>query len=172
LRTSMSATTWGEQIATGAIAKDAEFTKDFTFSLTSSITPAYADQPSTWDKTKLVPFAVIYKVNGSKHDYVNGARHYEFPATIEGLNAVNNMAVYPNPAFGQTAVSFDVPNQGSVTINVLDNVGRTVYTSGALQVSAGRTLHNISTANLAAGLYNINVVSEHGISTQRLSVVK
>ncbi len=173
LRTSMTASTWGEQIATGTIAKDAEFTKDFTFDLSGSITPAHADQPSTWDKTKLVPFAVIYKINGStSRDYVNGARHYEFPATIEATEAVNNMAVYPNPAYGSTSVSFDQANSANITINMIDNLGRTVYTSGVINANAGRTIHTINTANLAAGIYNINIVSDNGISTQRVSVVK
>lgn len=172
IRSSMSASTWGEQIATGTIAKDDEFTKDFTFDLSGTINPPHADQPSTWDKTKLVPFAVIYKINGTSREYVNGARHYEFPATIEATEAVNNMAVYPNPAYGHTSVSFDNANAGQVTINVIDNMGRTVYTSGVINTNPGRTIHNINTGNIAAGIYNINIISDNGTSTQRVSVVK
>lgn len=172
LRGSMSASTWGEQIATGAIAKDDEFDKTFTFDLTSSITPNYADQPSTWDKTILVPFAVIYKVNGSNHQYVNGSRHIDFETSVSNIQNVNNLAIFPNPATTTTTVSFDSDKATEATILVTDAIGKIVHNSGAVNVSSGRYFYNIETANMAAGLYNVTIKTQDGVLSQKLSVVK
>lgn len=170
LRTSMSATTWGEELANGAIAKDKEFTKSFSFDLSAPFTPSYADVPTTWDKTKLVPYAVIYKVNGSKHEYVNSTRFYQYPASVGELSAVQNLAIWPNPATTEASMSFEMQEAGDVTITVVDNLGRTVYNSGALNANTGRFHHTINTSNMAAGIYNVSVATSKGISTEKLSV--
>lgn len=172
LRSSMSASTWGEQIATGTIAQGDEFDKTFTFDLSSSITPNYADQPSTWDKTILVPFAVIYKVNGGSHEYVNGARHYDFETSISNIASVNNLAIFPNPATTQATVSFDSDKATEATILVTDAVGKVVHNSGAINVTAGRYFYNIETSNIGSGLYNVTIKTQDGVLTQKLSVAK
>lgn len=162
LRASMSATTWGEQIATGSIAANSDFSKTYNFTVTDS----------KWDKTKLKPVAILYKVNGTKHDYVNGTEHYSFPTSVATVNNVQNVAVYPNPATTQATVSFDAAKATTASVIVTDAMGRQVYNSGSLNVSNGRTIHTINTASIAAGIYNITIVSEEGTSTQRLSVSK
>lgn len=172
LRASVTASTWGKTLSTGSITKGTEFDETFTFDLTSSTTPAYSDQPSTWDKTLLVPMAVIYKQNGSTHDYVNGTNHFEWPASVAGISYVNNVAMFPNPAQNYTAVSFDTDKPTSATINVVDMTGRTVYTSGLQNVKTGRYIHKINTSNLAAGLYNVTIATDNGFNTQKLNVVK
>lgn len=173
LRTSMTASTWGEQIATGSITQGDEFTKTFTFDLTSSITPNYADQPSTWDKTKLVPFAVIYKSEGlNSYSYVNGSRRYEYPASVNDLGFVQNATIYPNPATTQTTVAFEAQENTTASVTVVDATGRTVYQAQDLKVTPGRFFHTINTYNMANGLYNVTIATDNGVSTQRLSIVK
>lgn len=174
LRSSMTPSTWGEQIATGAITANDEFDKTFTFDLSSSITPAYADQPSTWDKTKLKPFAVIYKSSGpGSYDYVNGAKKYSFAASVGNVSGnVSNVSIFPNPAAADATVSFDTHVNTTASIQVIDAMGRSVYNSGSIEVAQGRYLHTINTSGLAAGIYNVTVQTENGSKTIRLSVTK
>ena len=173
VRSSMSSSTWGKQIATGSINKDDEFDEDFTFDLTSSITPNYAQQPADWDKTKLAPFAVIYKVEGiSNHTYVNGTKHYDFPSSVNDVQAVQNATMYPNPATKETTVAFDADKSTSVNVTVVDMMGRTVYNSGELNATTGRFFHTINTSVLAAGVYNVSIATGDAVSTQKLNIVK
>lgn len=172
LRTSMTASTWGVPIPATSVKKDGTFEHTFEFDLKAAFTPSYADKPEDWDKTKLVPYAVIYKVEGGKHKFVNSATHYDYPASINNIAAVENVTVFPNPATEKTTIAFESNSTNNVNIIVTDNIGRTVYNSGNISVNNGRTLHSISTSNLAAGVYNVSVKSDNGVNTQRLNVVK
>jgi hypothetical protein len=54
---------------------------------------------------------------------------------------------------------------------VVDNLGRVVFNSNE-QMTAGDQRMTIPTANFAAGAYNVNIKTENGNATQRLSVIK
>lgn len=172
LRTSMSSSTWGVAIPADKVKKDGEFEHTFEFDLKAAFTPNYADKPEDWDKTKLVPYAIVYKVEGAKHVFVNSATHYDYPASVNNVAAVENVTVFPNPATEKATVAFESNNTNSVNIVVTDNIGRTVYNSGDIAVNNGRTLHTINTSNFAAGVYNVSINSDNGVNTQRLSVAK
>jgi hypothetical protein len=162
LRASMSTNVWGEQIATGSIAANAEYSKTYTYTVTDT----------KWDKTKFHPVVVLFKQNGSKYDYVNGNDKYGFATSVENVATMQNVTVYPNPATEQATVAVSLDKAAEVNITLVDAVGRVVYNSGNLQFGTGVNPHFINTNNLAAGVYNVNIVSGGNVETQRLSVVK
>eukprot|EP01012_Entosiphon_sulcatum_P013966 TRINITY_DN19118_c0_g1_i1.p1 TRINITY_DN19118_c0_g1~~TRINITY_DN19118_c0_g1_i1.p1 ORF type:complete len:359 (-),score=52.87 TRINITY_DN19118_c0_g1_i1:992-2068(-) len=162
LRASMSTNVWGEQIATGSIAANAEYTKSYTFTVTDT----------KWDKTLFHPVVVLFKQNGSKYDYVNGNDKYGFATSVANVGTMQNVSVYPNPATEQATVAVSLDKAADVNITLVDAVGRVVYNSGNLQFGTGVNAHFINTSSLAAGVYNVNIQSEGNVETQRLSVVK
>lgn len=56
----LSGNSWGVQVANGAIAANASFTKTITIPIDPS-----------WNKDKLTVFTAIWKKNGTKYDFVN-----------------------------------------------------------------------------------------------------
>lgn len=110
----------------------------------------------------------------------SNAGHYAFVDNLKVTNTtgvetvINNSTVslYPNPAKEAAALDFTLVKGGTVVVNVLDAVGRTVATVANGTMAAGAQHITIPTAALAAGVYNISIQTEEGTLTQRLSVVK
>lgn len=91
---------------------------------------------------------------------------------VNNVIAAGDVKLFPNPAKEAATLEFNLAKANTVTVSVIDALGRTVSTlaNGSLQQGAQRM--NIPTAALAAGVYTINIQTEEGTITQRLSVVK
>ncbi len=87
-------------------------------------------------------------------------------------NSVEAISVYPNPASLNANVAFTLQNNSKVTIQVSDVTGRVLSTIAATEYTAGEHEVELSTAGLSSGLYNVNVISEAGTATTRLTVIK
>jgi hypothetical protein len=94
-----------------------------------------------------------------------------WPTDVPTIANETKVLVYPNPASDYTVVGLDMQEAANVSVNITDATGRVVY-KNAQQVAAGRHDMPISTASMAAGLYNVTITTEKGSVTQRLSVVK
>ena len=81
-------------------------------------------------------------------------------------NANTTLSVYPNPAVSETFVT--IANAGMNEVSVYDMQGRMVGTMN-VEAVAGEQVR-ISTAELNAGVYFINVKSENAVSTAKLVV--
>lgn len=69
---------------------------------------------------------------------------------------------YPNPFTGSTNISFDLPAPASISISVMDILGRTISVSPIQDVAAGKQrLLELNTEGLAPGVYiyrlNVNM---------------
>ncbi len=87
-------------------------------------------------------------------------------STLEGVN------IFPNPATSSAFVQFNLLNASKVGIEVSDVMGRVLSTMPTTEYTAGNQQVEIATGNLAAGLYNVKVVTETGTATVRLTVIK
>ena len=87
-------------------------------------------------------------------------------ASIIGLN------IYPNPAQSVLNINFSTEETSDVTVNVINVNGSLVQTTSLNNVNAGNRVMTISTEDLAAGIYNLNVVTSAGIETRNFVVVK
>lgn len=81
-------------------------------------------------------------------------------------NANTTLSVYPNPAVSETFVT--LTNAGMNEVSVYDMQGRMVGTMNVEAVAGEKV--RISTAELNAGVYFINVKSENAVSTAKLIV--
>jgi para-nitrobenzyl esterase len=78
-------------------------------------------------------------------------------------DAVTPFTLYPNPASNQVSINFD--NAEPANLRVFDMSGRQVISLN--KINSG---YNLPTASLANGLYLLQVISEKGISTQKMVV--
>ncbi len=80
-------------------------------------------------------------------------------------SAVN---VFPNPTAGRATVSLTETGATRVSLRVIDNLGRVVYT-GTMADNAAK---NIDLSNLSNGLYTLKVTLDDQVVTKSLSVLK
>ena len=73
------------------------------------------------------------------------------------------MALYPNPTNGLVKIEA----QGMTHISVVSILGQMVFDS---DVNADQ--YEINMAQFNAGVYVVRIATEHGVSTQRVTVVK
>ncbi len=93
--------------------------------------------------------------------------------TTSGINEMDDVArfiaVYPNPSNEMAGVEFDLINPSDVTLNLVNSLGQTVFTS-AKTLNAGIQKMEVPTATLSAGLYFVNVNVDGISKTLRLKV--
>ena len=95
------------------------------------------------------------------------------PLGVEEFTANSaNVSLYPNPASDKATLSFVLNNNTNVNVQVLDAVGHLVSTVANGNMDKGQQNIEISTANLAAGVYNVIIKTDAGTATQRLTVIK
>lgn len=84
------------------------------------------------------------------------------PESISDVNV--ELAIYPNPANNFVTVKSDAAIH---SINLMNVMGQVVAT---FQAEGNDAVINVN--NLANGMYVVNVMTENGVATQRLSIVK
>jgi cytochrome c peroxidase len=104
---------------------------------------------------------------------VRGPTHHELGAA----RPVYGLAVWPNPARGAMQVQLDIPQPGSVRLQVIDPAGRRVraLSPGALPI--GRHLlfwdgRDDAGRAVANGVYFLQVEGPAGVSAHRVSILR
>lgn len=87
------------------------------------------------------------------------------------LNQLNSVKVFPNPAFDQFNISFDLKQPQMITIDLLSVAGK-VMQQVTGNYKAGNNQLNISTANLSDGIYFLRINGDSFTYTSKLVVVK
>jgi len=79
---------------------------------------------------------------------------------------------FPNPFARQTTIRYELPQAGRVQLTVYDALGRQVATLIDREQAAGRKAVTFDAHRLASGLYFARLVTEGGVRTRRLTVVR
>jgi hypothetical protein len=66
-------------------------------------------------------------------------------------------------------VEFSLANAQEVTLQLVDVLGKTAYTSQINAVSGANT-QIIGLRNLSSGIYTLNIVSANGVATEKVVV--
>ena len=80
--------------------------------------------------------------------------------------------VFPNPASNNVNVSFEVSKATEAKVEVLSSIGTIVSVSDLGTVNIGNQLVNISTANLATGIYLVKVITGDSFVSQMVTITK
>jgi hypothetical protein len=142
--------------STGATSYSWDF-GDFTNSSATAPAHAYAANGAYT--------VVLTAINGNCTDTV------AFEISIEvGIEENNSLTfeVYPNPASAQVFVAFE--NNANATLSILDAMGRVVLTQAINEV--GSLVLPLNVAELAAGSYTVQIISENQVGVKRLMIRK
>lgn len=94
-------------------------------------------------------------------------------STRQADDAVVAMSVFPNPAQGESTISYQVlGGTQAVAVHVTDMLGREVRTLLAAQQGAGFHDLRVSTNDLTAGIYLVKVQVGDKVATRRLDVIR
>ena len=85
-------------------------------------------------------------------------------SSVDEQNSDLSFVVQPNPFSGSTAVHFTVNDvaEQSVTLNLVDMLGRVVQTSGPINVAQGMNSYALRNAGLNPGAYRLTLKGSNG----------
>ena len=78
----------------------------------------------------------------------------------------------PNPVSGVASFDYSVQNSGLVTVVLTDMMGREISTIFSGNINAGTHTLEVSSSDLASGVYQIIVKSGDSFATRSIQVVK
>lgn len=94
------------------------------------------------------------------------------PNAISDLDANGNgiANVYPNPASDNVTMEYNVAESQEVTWTMTNMLGEVVRTGANTQANQGTNLVSVETADLANGVYFMNLTTNEGVFTQRVVI--
>jgi hypothetical protein len=83
-----------------------------------------------------------------------------------------HMAVYPNPSKGLATVSFELPTEEVIGLQVTDMLGRTVMQSAPAAYKAGKHEIGVDLNHVQKGIYIFNLKHAGRILRDKLALEK
>jgi hypothetical protein len=96
---------------------------------------------------------------------------------LTGINSITNstpaLSVFPNPTNGNFTIELKVNNQISdrATIEVINMLGQIVLSQNA-ELDKGKLQQEINLANVASGVYLVQVIANNKVYTKQISLQK
>jgi Secretion system C-terminal sorting domain len=92
------------------------------------------------------------------------------PLAVEGQTYLDlAVKLYPNPTDNEAVLSYDLPEQTTLAITLLDMNGRLIRTIQAnSKKDAGTHQANIEVNDLPAGIYLVQFRTDKGVQTHKL----
>ncbi len=84
---------------------------------------------------------------------------------------VAELSVYPNPTAGDTKINFMSDLNGTETIRVMDNTGRTVF-SKKVNVIKGSNSYQLESSGFENGVYTLLIIGNTGVQKTRFVITK
>ena len=91
------------------------------------------------------------------------------PTSIQNVNTIQNISLYPNPTTQNATLQFDGFGNEVLNMDLVDVSGHTLQHQ-QWKNSLGRNKHEIQTSALAAGMYFVNISTINGAITKQLIV--
>lgn len=94
------------------------------------------------------------------------------PSGVRDITSTTNLEIYPNPASERATVSFTLPENSDVRLQVTSVDGRIVQQLPRQTLAAGQQKLVLETKTLAAGLYFVKLRMGSSVATSRLVVTR
>lgn len=88
---------------------------------------------------------------------------------VNGVEVVNNLALYPNPNNGQFVLQGYNVSKDKVQISIINAIGQMVYAEDKI-FEMGEIRHKINAGNMAKGVYMLRINAAHGHNSLRFVV--
>ena len=117
-------------------------------------------------------FRVLFKFEGEGGNNIylddiniyNGSPSNEVVTGVVEYSSISHLEMYPNPADDELNVSFDLPNTDDLTILMVDLSGKIIQ-KHLVKAKEGKNLVMMNTQELAAGMYQLRIVTSNGQKT-------
>jgi PKD repeat protein len=89
-------------------------------------------------------------------------------SVAEDLSNINNLLIYPNPSTGIFNVEADLKQASTISFEILDMLGRSLYSN----TSASATIHNtrFDLSGYAAGVYTLRMEVDGRVISRRITL--
>lgn len=110
---------------------------------------------------------VVVKANGTTLG-VSPAGQF---SSVENVDIVEELALYPNPNNGQFSLNVNLSEQGEFTIAIMNYVGQVVE-QNAIQLSAGQNVVDMNIYSQPTGIYIVNIRDEKTGVSRNIKLIK
>lgn len=97
------------------------------------------------------------------------ARFQGITTSVMSNSAIYSAGIFPNPSSDIVHIQFQSAQSSPIRIQIRDIQGR-IYYSGLLSVNTGTSTTSVSTSGWSKGIYLIDLSSEDGVASYKLSV--
>ncbi len=146
--------------STGASSYSWDF-GDFTNSSASAPVHAYAVNGDYQ--------VVLTAINGNCSD--TSIFNVSITLSVEELMGIANVVVYPNPTSDEVFVSFDNQNGNAMQVELVDQLGRVVYSENEIQ-QIGFNKIGLNLSKISDGMYSVLLHSGNNTIAKRIIVRK
>ena len=80
--------------------------------------------------------------------------------------------IYPNPVNNQATVAFNLASPGMISLKVFNNLGMEVLQQHLTNCPTGRSVVQLNTAELSAGIYSVCLFSENERVVKKMQIIK
>lgn len=98
--------------------------------------------------------------------------NFDISLSVDDINNEMASSLYPNPTQGNSTLELQLLNDASISINVVDVTGQSVYSSDVSNFAAGNHKIDINTASLSSGIYFVNINNGANSASKKLVVHK
>jgi hypothetical protein len=93
-------------------------------------------------------------------------------SAVKELNAVSNLALFPNPTSGKMNLSFNLLKNMPLQISVFNGLGERVMEMPEKDFNAGSNLFKLDVSNMSNGLYFIQMSNGAQQLNQKFTVLR
>jgi len=100
---------------------------------------------------------------------------YATPASTTNVNSIENissLSVFPNPAVDYAEVGFRNTVTMNVGVRVFDMMGKMVFEKASTTFESGLNAIQIPVNQFSNGLYNVQIITNNGTLTEKITVAK
>jgi hypothetical protein len=100
---------------------------------------------------------------------------YATPASTTNVNSIENissLSVFPNPAVDYAEVGFRNTVTMNVGVRVFDMMGKMVFEKASTTYESGFNAIQIPVNQFSNGLYNVQIITNNGTLTEKITVAK
>ena len=147
-------------------------------SMTSAFTPSSAAQWRS-ESVNLSNFTGTNRTNvmikfeclsaGGNNAYIDDI-NMTLTTGVKTITQAIAFDLFPNPATQRAQVDFSLDKSGDVTMEVIDKMGKLVYSYTESAMSPGMHSFEMNTTDFAKGIYTVNIKSDTGSSQKKLVV--